>query len=141
MTTSPASVFGGPVVVVGAGVAGLVTAHLLAEAGAEVVVIEKLEQIGGLARSFVYDDKFVFDCGPHRFDTTNPNIDAYLKRLFKPKKARLNGPKRDGGKSMSPRHVSTIPSFVNLLLGHYDLRRLRHLMSRSTRWSRRTRCP
>ncbi len=76
------SVFSGPVVVVGAGVAGLVTAHLLAEAGVEVVVVEKLDTIGGLARSFVYDDGFVFDCGPHRFDTGNPNIKAYLERIL-----------------------------------------------------------
>lgn len=83
----PVSVFDAPVVVVGAGVAGLVTAHLLAEAGAEVVVIEKLPQLGGLARSFVYGGQpgqggFVFDCGPHRFDTTNPNVAAYLGRVM-----------------------------------------------------------
>ncbi len=77
-----ASVFDAPVVVVGAGVAGLVTAHLLAEAGAEVVVIEKQPVIGGLARSWVYDDQYVFDCGPHRFDTTNPNVAAYLERVL-----------------------------------------------------------
>lgn len=78
----PASVLEGKVVVVGAGVAGLVTAHLLAEAGADVVVIEKMDVLGGLARSYVYDDQYVFDCGPHRFDTTNPNVDAYLKRTL-----------------------------------------------------------
>ena len=86
MTTQPpadpTSIFDAPVVVVGAGVAGLVTAHLLAEAGAQVVVIEKQQQVGGLARSFVYDDRFVFDCGPHRFDTTNPNVKAYLDRVL-----------------------------------------------------------
>lgn len=81
MSKSPVSVFTGPVVVVGAGVAGLVTAHLLAEAGARVVVIEKLHQIGGLARSFTYDE-FVFDCGPHRFDTSNPHVKAYLDRVL-----------------------------------------------------------
>ena len=83
MTNSaPASVYSGPVVVVGAGVAGLVSAHLLAEAGAEVVVIEKLDKVGGLARSFEYEDGYVFDCGPHRFDTNNPNIKAYLERVL-----------------------------------------------------------
>lgn len=82
MSSAPVSVFSGPVVVVGAGVAGLLTAHLLAEAGAEVVVIEKLDQVGGLARSFTYDDEWVFDCGPHRFDTTNSNVKAYLDRVL-----------------------------------------------------------
>ena len=52
-----------PVVIVGAGVAGLVCAHLLAEAGIKVVVFECLDDVGGLARSFVYQKEFVFDCG------------------------------------------------------------------------------
>lgn len=75
------NVFDGPVVVVGAGVAGLVTAHLLAEAGVKVIVVEKFTKVGGLARSYVYDD-FVFDVGPHRFHTENPNIKAYLDRVL-----------------------------------------------------------
>lgn len=75
------SVFDGPVVVVGGGVAGLTTAHLLAESGAKVVVIEKFPWVGGLARSYRYGD-YVFDCGPHRFHTENPNIKAYLDRVL-----------------------------------------------------------
>lgn len=76
------SVFDGPVVVVGGGVAGLVTAHLLAESGVDVTVVEKFSRVGGLARSYVYGD-FVFDCGPHRFHTENPNVKAYLDRVLK----------------------------------------------------------
>lgn len=78
---SSSSVFDGPVVVVGGGVAGLTTAHLLAESGARVVVIEKFERVGGLARSYRYGD-YVFDCGPHRFHTENPNVKAYLDRVL-----------------------------------------------------------
>ncbi len=81
MTKRPPNVFNGPVVIVGAGVTGLVTGHLLAEAGVDVVIIEKLQDIGGLARSFRYDD-FVFDCGPHRFHTANANVRSYLDRVF-----------------------------------------------------------
>ncbi|MEC8380728.1 MAG: FAD-dependent oxidoreductase [Myxococcota bacterium] len=77
------SIYDKPVVIVGGGVTGLVTAHLLLEAGAKVVVIEKMEQVGGLARSYVYEDNFVFDCGPHRFDVTNPNVNAYVSRILK----------------------------------------------------------
>jgi protoporphyrinogen oxidase len=72
----------GKVVVVGGGVAGLVSAHLLQEAGVDTVVIEKFHKVGGLARSYIYDD-FVFDIGPHRFHTENPNIKAYLDRVIK----------------------------------------------------------
>jgi len=71
----------GPVVIVGAGVTGLVTAQLLAEAGAEVIVVEKLDTLGGLARSFEYDG-FVFDVGPHRFHSANPDVSAYVERLL-----------------------------------------------------------
>ena len=82
MSSAPVSIYSGPVVIVGGGVTGLVSAHLLAEAGAEVVVIEKLDDVGGLARSFQYDNGYVFDCGPHRFDTNNPNVKAYLERVL-----------------------------------------------------------
>lgn len=77
-----ASLNDGPVVVVGGGVAGLVSAQLLLEAGCEVVVIERNADIGGLARSFRYDG-FSFDCGPHRFHTENPNVKAYLDRVIR----------------------------------------------------------
>ena len=75
------SVFDGPVVVVGGGVTGLVTAHLLAESGVQVVLVEKHDRVGGLARSYDYDG-FVFDFGPHRVHTENPNIKAYLDRVL-----------------------------------------------------------
>ena len=75
------SVFDGPVVVVGGGVTGLVTAHLLAESGVQVVLVEKHDRVGGLARSYTYDG-FVVDFGPHRFHTENPNIKAYLDRVL-----------------------------------------------------------
>ncbi|MDP6935136.1 MAG: FAD-dependent oxidoreductase, partial [Myxococcota bacterium] len=81
MGTVNNSVFDGPVVIVGGGVTGLTTAHLLAEAGVEVVVIEREPEVGGLAGSFQYDE-FVFDIGPHRFHTANPNVDAYVERLL-----------------------------------------------------------
>ena len=63
-----------------------------------------------------------------RYQPVSPSsIDAYLKRLLKkPKKSRLAGPTRDGGKSASARHVSAIPSIVGFLRDHYNRRRLRH---------------
>lgn len=70
-----------PVVIVGAGVTGMVTAQFLAEAGVEVVVVERLDDLGGLARSFHYEG-FAFDVGPHRFHTANPHVSAWLNRVL-----------------------------------------------------------
>lgn len=77
----PPTVADGPVVIVGAGVTGLSIAQFLAEAGVEVVVVERLGAPGGLARSFRYD-AFVFDVGPHRFHTSNPHVTTWLDRVL-----------------------------------------------------------
>jgi protoporphyrinogen oxidase len=112
------SVFSGPVVVVGAGVTGLVTAHLLAEAGAEVVVVEKLGKIGGLATSYVYEEGFVFDCGPHRFDTGNKNVKAYLERVmensgtFFPRKSEVFFKGKYYGWPIKPQNLAQLPPDV-----------------------------
>lgn len=55
------------VIVIGAGIAGLATAALLAEAGYEVTVIEKNTYVGGRAHYIEADSElgaFRFDCGP-----------------------------------------------------------------------------
>lgn len=130
MAEPQTSVFDGPVVIVGAGVAGLVTAHLLAEAGAEVVVIEKLPIVGGLARSFHYDD-FVFDCGPHRFYTANPNVSNYLDRVlsrhgtFFPRKSEVFFKGKYYGWPIKPQNLMQLPpglagkSFVDLAVNGF----------------------
>jgi len=56
----------GPVVVVGAGMAGLAAALTLLRAGREVEVLERLDAVGGLARS-VEIEGHTFDVGPHYF--------------------------------------------------------------------------
>ncbi len=55
-----------PVVVLGAGLAGLRAAQHLAEQGYDVEVLERLHEVGGMARSHEIDG-FVFDHGPHGF--------------------------------------------------------------------------
>src|SRR5689334_1650721 len=51
VVTPPSADRRGPVVVIGAGMAGLGAAATLRRAGKEVVVLERLDQVGGLARS------------------------------------------------------------------------------------------
>ncbi|MEI6634598.1 MAG: FAD-dependent oxidoreductase [Chlamydiota bacterium] len=72
---------GKTVVIVGAGVAGLSAGLRLAEAGARVVVAEKETTVGGLARSFYYGE-YVFDVGPHRFHTDDPEVLAFIKGVL-----------------------------------------------------------
>ncbi|MFP8957275.1 phytoene desaturase family protein [Natrialbaceae archaeon A-CW3] len=57
------SLSGASVVVIGAGIGGLSTACYLADAGADVRVIEKNDQLGGRA-SRLEEDGFRFDMGP-----------------------------------------------------------------------------
>lgn len=64
-------------VVAGAGVAGLTIARQLSAAGHRVTVVEKLDVVGGLGRSWHYGD-FHFDVGPHRFHTENPRVAKFV---------------------------------------------------------------
>ena len=73
-----------PVVIVGAGVTGLSLASLLTQQGIHCVVVEKEETVGGLARSFRYDDH-TFDIGPHRFHTELNNVDSFVRDTLGPK--------------------------------------------------------
>ena len=57
-----------PVVIVGAGPAGLTAAYELTRRGSPVVILEKDNQVGGLARTVEYKG-FRFDIGGHRFFT------------------------------------------------------------------------
>ncbi|MEF8902155.1 MAG: FAD-dependent oxidoreductase, partial [Halovenus sp.] len=57
------SVLDRSVVVVGGGFGGLSTAAYLAEAGADVAVVEKNDQLGGRA-SRMHREGFRFDMGP-----------------------------------------------------------------------------
>jgi protoporphyrinogen oxidase len=59
---------GKPVVVIGAGPAGLTAAYLLSKAQHPVVVLESDEVVGGISRS-VERDGWRFDIGGHRFFT------------------------------------------------------------------------
>lgn len=71
-----------PVIIVGAGVAGLVCGVRLAEAGRRCVLLERQPEVGGLLRSFTVDE-VVFDLGPHVLflDARGPGED-FLQELL-----------------------------------------------------------
>jgi len=66
------------IVVVGAGIAGLTLCCRLSEAGYAPVLVEKERCVGGLGRSFTYDDGYTFDIGPHRFYTEVAEVLAFI---------------------------------------------------------------
>jgi protoporphyrinogen oxidase len=70
-----------PVVVVGAGIAGLTAARELVRRGLPVLLIERLTEVGGLARCFRYGD-FTFDIGPHRFHTYSERALALIREAL-----------------------------------------------------------
>ena len=71
----------GPVIVLGAGCAGLSAAWRLRAAGREVIVIEAEDHVGGLAGG-VRIGGSVYEYGPHIFHTTDPEILADIKGLM-----------------------------------------------------------
>lgn len=72
-----------PVVVLGAGCAGLSAARRLREAGRPVVIVEAEDHAGGLAGG-VHLGKDVYEYGPHIFHTTDAKILNDVKALMGP---------------------------------------------------------
>jgi protoporphyrinogen oxidase len=70
-----------PVVVLGAGPAGLTAGYLLAKNGKPVVVLESTGQVGGLARTEVRDG-YRFDLGGHRFFTKVEEVDRLWHEIL-----------------------------------------------------------
>ncbi|MFC1735913.1 FAD-dependent oxidoreductase [Candidatus Hydrogenedentota bacterium] len=70
------------IVIVGAGLAGLTLAAKLSEKGITPVLIERENAVGGLARSFSYENGATFDMGPHRFHTDDPKVQRFVERTL-----------------------------------------------------------
>jgi protoporphyrinogen oxidase len=72
-------------VVLGGGLAGLSCAYELARAGVETTVLEREQQVGGMAASFVEEsggEYWSYDFGPHRFHTTDPELIGHVEQIL-----------------------------------------------------------
>ena len=71
------------VIIIGAGPAGLTATYELSKNNKKVLLLEKKENVGGLAETKTFG-KYRYDIGPHRFFTKNNEInDLFLKVLDK----------------------------------------------------------
>ena len=71
-----------PVIIIGAGAAGLSAALCLAESGVKVTLLEAGKLLGGRARSFKHSPTGVeLDWGPHLFMAANPALRSLLERV------------------------------------------------------------
>ena len=80
------------VVILGGGLAGLSCGYEMAKAGAQVTVLEREPQVGGMATSFEEGDRatasqpdsnyWSYDFGPHRFHTSQEEVSAQVETLL-----------------------------------------------------------
>ncbi len=68
--------------VVGSGPSGLTAAYKLLKGGKSVLLIERDDRIGGLAKSYEYDGH-IFDTGPKRFHTDDPVVLDFIQEITK----------------------------------------------------------
>ncbi len=71
----------GPVVILGAGPAGLAAAHELTRQGVRPIIFEKSDSIGGISRTEIYKG-YHFDIGGHRFFTKIKTIEALWQEML-----------------------------------------------------------
>lgn len=70
-----------PVVIIGAGPAGLTAAHECARQGIRPIVLEKADKVGGLSRTEIYKG-YHFDIGGHRFFTKIQKINQLWQEML-----------------------------------------------------------
>jgi len=68
-------------IIIGAGLAGCVAARELADRGAECLVVDRRQHIGGNCYSYYVGDIEVHKYGPHIFHTDDKNIWDYINRF------------------------------------------------------------
>lgn len=69
------------IVILGAGLAGLSAGYELAKAGKKVTILERFDDVGGLART-IKVGKFSFDTGPHRWYTKSDMVNNWMLKLL-----------------------------------------------------------
>ena len=79
--SEPKSSVNSPVVIIGAGPAGLTAAYELTKLGTRAVIIEADKQVGGLARTVNYHG-YRFDIGGHRFFSKIPLVNALWDEIL-----------------------------------------------------------
>src|SRR4030042_1274918 len=70
-----------PVIIIGAGPAGLTAAHEFIKLGIKPVVIEMADKVGGIARTESYKG-YLFDMGGHRFFSKIPKINQLWQDML-----------------------------------------------------------
>lgn len=70
-----------PVVILGAGLAGLAAGYELTKAGHQVTIVEMWDDVGGLART-IEKNGFRFDTGPHRWYTKSDMVNTWMLKLL-----------------------------------------------------------
>ena len=70
-----------PVVILGAGPAGLSTAYELKKQGVQPIVLEKSDKVGGIARTETYKN-YYFDIGGHRFFSKIDQVNTLWHKML-----------------------------------------------------------
>jgi protoporphyrinogen oxidase len=110
-----------PVLIIGAGPAGLTAAYELARRGIRVMVVERADKVGGLACTESYQG-FRFDMGGHRFFTKSQAVHAIWKDmlggqlLLRPRLSRIYYNRRFFDYPLRPLNVVRNLGFVETLL-------------------------
>lgn len=71
-----------PVVIIGAGPAGLTAAYELVKQGIKPIVLEKGDKVGGISRTETYKG-YHFDIGGHRFFTKVGEVHQLWQEVLK----------------------------------------------------------
>lgn len=70
-----------PVVIIGAGPAGLTAAYELVKRGIQPIVLEQANLVGGISRTEMYKG-YRFDIGGHRFFTKVPQVEQFWHEIL-----------------------------------------------------------